>query len=136
MPEVVVLILWVYCVVDVITSREDSVRNLGKGLWVIIVLFFPLVGSIAWLVAGRPLEDRPMTRTEGAAPDFPEYERRGRFAAGDPEKDEAFLRQVRARAEEQRRAYEARQRAEREAEEQRKRDRAAGADPTDPDPAT
>lgn len=132
-PEVLVLILWIYCIVDVIVSREDSVRHLGKGLWVMIVLFFPLVGSIAWIVAGRPLSERPMTRAEGAAPSFPEYERRGRFAAADPERDEEFLRQVRERAEAQRRAYEAKQRAEREAQE---RAELEGPDPVDPDPAT
>lgn len=125
-PELVVMILWIYCIVDVISSPEGDIRNLGKGLWVIIVLFFPLVGSIAWLIAGRPVDVRPMTRAEGAAPSFPEYERRGRFAAADPEKDEEFLKQVRARAEEQRKRYEAQQRAEREARERK------DGDPTDP----
>jgi hypothetical protein len=47
-----------------------------------------------------------LTRAQGAAPGFPEYERHGRFAAADPAADEAFLEQVRARAEEQRRRYE------------------------------
>lgn len=131
-PELLILILWIYCIVDVIVSREDSVRHLAKGLWLLIVLFFPLVGSIVWLIVGRPLADRPMTRAEGAAPSFPEYERRGRFAAADPEKDEAFLKQVRERAEAQRRAYEAKQRGEREAQERLKRE---GTDPVDPDPA-
>jgi hypothetical protein len=121
-PEIVVLILWIYCIVDVISSPEGDIRNLGKGLWVIIVLFFPLVGSIAWLVAGRPVDVRPMTRSEGAATGFPEYERRGRFAATDPEKDEEFLKQVRARAEQQRKRYEAQQRAEREARERKDED--------------
>jgi len=117
LPYEVVLVLWIFCLVDVITSREDSVRNLGKTWWLLIVLFFPLVGSILWLVAGRPTAARPMTRQEGAAPSFPEYERRGRFSAADPEKDEEFLRQVRERAEEQRRKYEEKKRLEREAEE-------------------
>lgn len=109
-PGVLVFVLWVYCLVDVITSREDGVRNLAKGLWILIVLFFPLVGSVAWFVAGRPRAERPLTRSEGAAPGFPEYERPGRFAAADPEKDDEFLRGVRERAEEQRRRYEQQQR--------------------------
>lgn len=114
LPEVLVFALWVFCLVDVITSREDGIRNLGKGLWIVIVLFFPLVGSIAWLVAGRPQESRPLTREPGAAPAFPEYERPGRMAATSPEDDEAFLRQVRERAEQQRRRYEEQKRKERE----------------------
>ena len=129
LPGVLVLILWVYCLVDVITSREGESRHLGKTVWTFVVLLFPLVGSLAWLVLGRPVAEQPMTRSEGAATGFPEYERRGRFAASDPEQDEAFLRQVRERAEQQRRAYEDRQRAEREAQE-RKKD--GDGDPTAP----
>jgi len=116
-PGVLIFVFWLYCIIDVITSRDDSVRNLSKNLWLLIVFFFPLIGSIAWLVAGRPVAGRPLTREQGAAPSFPEYERRGRFSAADPEKDEEFLRQVRERAEEQRRLYEERKRAEREAQE-------------------
>ena len=119
LPYEVILVLWIFCLVDVITSREDGVRNLGKTWWLLIVLFFPLVGSILWLVAGRPTASRPLTRQEGAAPSFPEYERRGRFSAADPEKDEEFLRQVRERAEEQRRKYEEKKRLEREAQERK-----------------
>ncbi len=106
LPPVLILVLWLFCVVDVITSREDGIRHLAKTWWLLIVLFFPLAGSLAWLVAGRPVAERPMTRLEGAAPGFPEYERRGRFASEDPAKDEAFLRKVRERAEEQRKRHE------------------------------
>lgn len=114
LPGLLVLVLWLYCLVDVIGAREESVRNLGKTVWLLLVLLFPLVGSIAWLVAGRPVAERPLTRSEGAAPGFPEYERRGRFASADPEKDEEFLRKVRERAEEQRRRYEEQKRKEKD----------------------
>ena len=109
-PPLLILVLWIYCIVDVINAREGSIRNLAKTWWLLIVFFFPLAGSIAWLIAGRPAPERPMSRQDGAAPSFPEYERRGRFAAADPEKDEEFLRTIRERAEEQRRSYEAKQR--------------------------
>ncbi|HZQ85040.1 MAG TPA: PLD nuclease N-terminal domain-containing protein [Acidimicrobiales bacterium] len=46
--------LWVYCIFDVITTDDSLVRNLPKLLWVAIVLLIPDIGSIAWLVAGRP----------------------------------------------------------------------------------
>lgn len=116
LPGVVVFALWVFCLVDVIGSRDDRVRNLPKWAWIVLVLFFPLVGSIAWLIAGRPEKARPLTREQGAAPGFSEYERPGRFAAADPEKDAEFLRQVRERAEAQRRAHEEKKRREREGE--------------------
>jgi len=99
--------LWVYCLVTVISTPDGQVRNLPKVAWLLIVLFFPFVGSIAWLVAGRPTSDAaPRGRYERAAPEFPEYDRPGRAAAVDPSRDEEFLRQVRERAEEQRRRYE------------------------------
>jgi hypothetical protein len=116
LPALVIFVLWVYCLVDLIGTRDDRVRNLAKLWWILIVLFFPLVGSIAWLVAGRPAPERPLTREQGAAPGFSEYERPGRFAAADPQKDEEFLRQVRERAEAQRKAYEEKKRREREGE--------------------
>ena len=48
------LLLLVYCVLDVITTPADEVRNLPKLLWLVLVIVLPLVGGTAWLVAGRP----------------------------------------------------------------------------------
>ncbi|HEY0951605.1 PLD nuclease N-terminal domain-containing protein [Nocardioides sp.] len=109
--------LWVFCLVDAIGAPADRIRNLPKVGWILLILFFPFVGSIAWLVAGRP-DDAPRRRSpyERETPAYPEYDRPGRAAAVDPEKDEAFLRQVRERAEAQRRAYEAQRRRERQAD--------------------
>lgn len=99
--------LWVFCLVEAISTPADRVRNLPKVGWVVIVLLFPLVGSIAWLVAGRPdARPRRPSAYERSVPQFPEYDRPGRAAAVDPDKDEEFLRQIRERAEEQRRRYE------------------------------
>jgi hypothetical protein len=96
--------LWLFCLIDVITTPDGDTRNLPKIGWLLIVLFFPLVGSIIWLVAGRPVQ--VSTRRgpyERQASAFPEYDRPGRFAAPDAESDEEFLRRCRERAEEQRR---------------------------------
>ena len=111
------LVLCVFCVIDAISSRDDEVRHLSRVWWILLILFFPFVGSIAWLAAGRPV--RAPRRTgpyERSASAFPEYDRPGRFAAADPEADEAFLRKVRERAEEQRRKAREEKAAERDAE--------------------
>ena len=112
---VVVFALWVFSLVDAIGTPADRIRNLPKAVWIILVLLFPLVGSIAWLVAGRP-ENGVARRSayERQQPAFPEYDRPGRAAAADPEKDEEFLRQVRERAEAQRKRYEEQRKRERE----------------------
>jgi len=49
------LAVWIYCILDVIASEEVLVRNLPKMAWLMIVLLFSAVGSIAWLALGRPL---------------------------------------------------------------------------------
>lgn len=97
--------LWVFCLVEVIRSDDGAIRHLPKLGWLLIVLFFPLAGSVAWLVAGRPARSPRTPRFERTMPQFPEYDRPGRAAATSPEADEDFPRKVRERAEEQRRAY-------------------------------
>lgn len=92
--------LWLYCLFDVITTDEAVCRNLPKIAWLLIVLLLPDIGSILWLVAGRP-----RTYETSRPSPYPEYERPGRFAATNPDDDEEFLRQCRERAEEQRRKY-------------------------------
>ena len=96
----------IFCLVEAITTPEGAIRNLPKFGWIILILFFPVVGWVAWLVAGRPVRDRPRAN-ERAMPAFPEYDRPGRAAGLTPESDEKFLKRVRERAEEQRKAFEA-----------------------------
>ncbi|SES23608.1 Phospholipase_D-nuclease N-terminal [Lentzea albida] len=102
---VLMLGLTIFAVVDVITTDDGSVRNLPKVLWLLLVLLFPLVGSIAWLVAGRPVGTgrARFAAQERGAPAYPEYDRPGRFAATNADDDQEFLRRCRERAEEQRR---------------------------------
>jgi hypothetical protein len=91
----VMLGLWIFCIVDVITTPADRVRNLPKLVWLLLVVLLVDIGSIAWLIAGRswaPKDDQPI----GAA-----RARRGKPAS--PDDDEEFLAVLRARAEEQRR---------------------------------
>lgn len=115
----VLLGLWIFCLIDVITTDESQVRNLPKLAWPFVVLLLPDVGSIAWLVAGRQWAG---TGPSVAGPDahlarrFPEYDRPGRAVATNSGEDEQFPRQVRERAEAQQREYEVRRRRELAAE--------------------
>lgn len=109
------LALLVYCLVDCIGSDEGAIRNLPKMAWILIVLLIPIAGPIAWLVAGRPTYAGRRSPYERSMPHYPEYDRPGRAAATSTEDDEEFLKKVRERAEQQRRAYrEERLRRERE----------------------
>lgn len=92
MPFIVELAVLVYCLIDCIQTDEGSCRNLSKSLWVLLIILLPIVGGVAWLVAGRPVGNQtrrtppwPSTQTAG----FPEYERpRGPSA---PDDDPEFL---------------------------------------------
>ncbi|MBX9396150.1 PLD nuclease N-terminal domain-containing protein [Streptomyces sp. TRM72054] len=68
---VVPLALSVYAFIDCISTDEKDIRHIPKPLWAILVLLFPLVGSISWLIAGK--QRRPAgpagRRQEWVAPD-------------------------------------------------------------------
>ncbi|WP_067815399.1 PLD nuclease N-terminal domain-containing protein [Nocardia inohanensis] len=115
----ITLALWIFCLIDIITCPETGVRHLPKGAWLLIVLLVPTIGALLWLILGRPLHEssghRPTTR-------FSEYDRPGRYVPQDPAADEAFLRGLRERAEQQR-AEARRQEAARQQDADRRRER-------------
>jgi hypothetical protein len=92
--------LWIFCIIDVITTPPDRVRNLPKIAWLLIVLLLVDVGSIVWLIAGRWWD-----RASAAPSGTPRGARRTppRARPTNPDDDEEFLASLRARAEEQRR---------------------------------
>ncbi len=90
--------LWIFCIIDVITTPEDQCRNLPKIAWLFIVILLIDIGSLAWLVAGRSWNGEPRTRLAGT-PARPGQ----RPKAANPDDDEEFLASLRTRAEEQRR---------------------------------
>jgi len=47
------LALSVYAFIDCISTKDEDIRHMPKPLWAILVLLFPLVGSISWLIAGK-----------------------------------------------------------------------------------
>jgi len=63
LPAVVELALLVFCLIDCVQSDPVRVRNLARGWWVVLIVVLPLVGGIAWLVAGRPLPEAPVRRS-------------------------------------------------------------------------
>ncbi|HET7821424.1 MAG TPA: PLD nuclease N-terminal domain-containing protein [Ornithinibacter sp.] len=63
-PVLLELALTVYCLIDAIQTDELVIRNLPKMAWIFIILLFPIVGGVAWLVAGRPTRDTRSGRTQ------------------------------------------------------------------------
>lgn len=108
------LALWIFCIVDVITTPEQDVRNLPKVVWLILVVLLVDIGSLAWLIAGRnwgaktgsPTSRNVRTGSQpgwAAAPGQSDSRPAARRKPTNPDDDEEFLAGLRARAEEQRR---------------------------------
>jgi hypothetical protein len=84
--------LWVYCLIDILTSRSADVRNLPKWAWFAVVLLVFVVGAALWLVFGRPRGGREGGWAAGAGrasrPHIPRRVRPPR----EPIDDEATIR--------------------------------------------
>lgn len=98
----IILVMSVYCVLDVITTDPRAARHLPKVMWLMVVLMVPLVGSLAWLLVGRPV---PGATAEGAQPAAPQWDvrasdasaapRRAKGGVVAPDDDPEFLDQLR-----------------------------------------
>jgi len=84
LPVLLVVGLTVYCLVNCLQSSEEEVRTLPRWAWVVVVLLLPLLGGLAYLVAGRPVT---AVSGPGGGPRVP----RGRAPQG-PDDDDEFLR--------------------------------------------
>jgi hypothetical protein len=77
---VVPVVLAIYCLVQVVQARADLVRTLPKWAWAVLIVLVPLLGSVAWLVLGRPQGQRPAPPPRPTRPlapdDDPDFLRR------------------------------------------------------------
>jgi hypothetical protein len=83
------ILLVALALISCLSAEDGEVRALPRYIWVIVILLFPLVGSIVYFVVGRPVKGTPRTsRPVGGG--FPESGRPRRAPDDDPE----FLRQL------------------------------------------
>ncbi len=59
----------VYSLIHCIRSEPLLIRHLPKIGWMLLILFFPIVGSATWFLAGRPIPTRRTQRQRPIAPD-------------------------------------------------------------------
>jgi Phospholipase_D-nuclease N-terminal len=48
------VVLAVLALISCLSAEDQEIRALPRLVWVLIILLLPLVGSIAWFLAGRP----------------------------------------------------------------------------------
>ena len=73
---IAIVMLTIYCVVELAQTKGTRVRAMPRWLWLFVVVCVPVIGPVAWLFAGRPTS-RPRPRQLG------------------PDDDEDFLRGLR-----------------------------------------
>lgn len=72
LPIIIVVLLMIYCVVEVAQAPTYAVRRMPRWLWATAIICLPLVGSVAWLLLGRPNADSRGTRTRPGHPLAPD----------------------------------------------------------------
>ncbi len=89
LPVIVVIGVTIYALIECIQTPEDEVRNLPKVFWIILILLFDIIGSIAWFVAGRAQgRAGPVPRSRPGQPPRAPRPPRG------PDDDPDFLRKL------------------------------------------
>ena len=64
-------VFWVFSVVDCIVQPASRHRGVPKGVWIAIVIVFPVIGGLLWFAIGRTRrgrtadQERYLSRDEG-----------------------------------------------------------------------
>jgi hypothetical protein len=77
---VLAIVLNIYAFIECAVTLQENVRRFPKWAWLLIILFFQLLGAIAWFIAGRPRK--------------PGQNRGGRGRIIPPDDDPDFLRKL------------------------------------------
>lgn len=73
---VVVLVIFVYALVDVIRTDGRYTRGISKPAWIVVMIVLPLLGAVLWFIFGRPYgkpSSQPVRRHPTAPDDDPEF---------------------------------------------------------------
>ena len=107
-----VVALWVFSFADAVATPRARVRRLSKRRWLVLTSLVPVVGSVAWIVAGRPsVPARRSSVRPGRGRVFADYDIRELTDALSTQDKKELRRRCRERAQEQRRRYAERQAA-------------------------
>ena len=103
----ITVLVMIAALVDIVGSDESAIRGIPRPAWILLVVAVPLVGSVVWVIAGRP---RAAFSGRIGDEDDPRAKRPVDPGVTDTDAEAEFRRQVRERAEEQRRQAEAERR--------------------------
>jgi hypothetical protein len=86
LPFLIVLVATLSALIDCLSSEREDIRGLPRPVWLLLILLVPVIGPLAWFIAGRPasLDQRAGVLTGG----------RGRQRVTAPDDDPDFLRGI------------------------------------------
>ena len=72
----VIVALSIYAAIDSLMTDKSRTRGLPKWLWVIVILFLPVIGALLWFTLGKDKRGRKSAPRQTAPDDDPEFLRR------------------------------------------------------------
>ena len=90
------IVLAIYTIVDCLQTPARDVRGLPRLAWIVLILFFPVLGSVTWLLAGRARGGaaNPRISWPAGATDSPAGQPRATRRVVAPDDDPEFLSQL------------------------------------------
>ena len=78
LPMIIIVLLMIYCVVEVAQAPRFAVRRMPRWAWATAVITLPLAGAVCWLLLGRPNSEslgrkKPERRRPTAPDDDPDF---------------------------------------------------------------
>jgi hypothetical protein len=58
--------LWLWALLECIVTEGRRCRNLPKLVWLLLIVFLPLIGTVGWFAFGRPRRDDSGARPRAA----------------------------------------------------------------------
>jgi hypothetical protein len=90
------VVLAIYAIIDCLQTPDEQIQGLPRLGWLVLIVFFLVIGPAAWLIAGRTRDDVPRSRLAwppGPTSGAPDQQRpTRRFSA--PDDDPEFLSQL------------------------------------------
>jgi Phospholipase_D-nuclease N-terminal len=90
------IVATIYAIVDCLQTPDNEIRGLPRFAWLVLIVFFPIIGSVVWLLAGRARggAEHPRIAWPAAAGSGPHEQPRPARRVVAPDDDPEFLSQL------------------------------------------
>ena len=97
--------IMIYALIEAISTPSERIRIMPKGVWIVVIVFIPLIGGVLWLLFGN-VNAYLASTVQGFKTTS------GPTRPTNPDDDEEFLRQLDIQRAQERKARELRKREE------------------------